>query len=44
MQKPYKEQGVLAAEGSRIRALEDAELKSGGSWPDGGASGENIQN
>lgn len=45
MQKPYKEQGVLAAEGSRIRALERAQLESGASWPAGESrSSENLQN
>ena len=45
MRKPFKEEGVLGAEGSRIRALERAEAESGGGWPgsqDG--SRENIQN
>lgn len=44
VQKTYKEQGVLEAEGSRIRALERAQLESGESWPAGGGSSENIQN
>jgi Domain of unknown function (DUF4384) len=44
VQKTYKEQGVLDAEGSRIRALERAQLESGQSWPAGSGSGENIQN
>ena len=35
--KPYKEQGVLGAEGSRIRALGSAQLESG-------ASRNNLQN
>lgn len=45
IRQPFKEQGVLAAEGSRIRALEGAQIQSGASWPsnDGGAR-ENIQN
>jgi hypothetical protein len=45
IRKPFKEQGVLGAEGSRIRALERAEAESGTSWPgsqDG--SNKNIQN
>ena len=37
--KPFEEQGVLSAEGSRIRALERAGLESDAGWPgDDGAS------
>jgi hypothetical protein len=32
MQKTFTEQGVLAAEGSRIRALERAQDQSGADW------------
>jgi hypothetical protein len=45
LRKPFKEQGVLSAEGSRIRALERAGLESDASWPsDDGGSPENLQN
>jgi len=38
LQKPFKEDGVLTAEGSRIRALERAQAQSGAPWPDNNAS------
>ena len=45
LRKPFKEQGVLSAEGSRIRALERAGLESDQSWPgDDGGSPKNLQN
>lgn len=45
LRKPFEEQGVLSAEGSRIRALERAELESDASWPrDAGGSRKNLQN
>ncbi len=33
IRKPYKEQGVLSAAGSRIRALRGTQLESDASWP-----------
>jgi len=43
--KPFQEQGVLAAEGSRIRALERAQLQSGSGFPDGdNSTGKDFQN
>ena len=33
IRKPYKEQGVLSAAGSRIRALGGTQLESDASWP-----------
>ncbi len=45
LRKPFQEQGVLSAEGSRIRALDRAGLESDTSWPsDNGGSPENLQN
>ncbi len=45
LREPFKEQGVLSAEGSRIRALERAGLESDPSWPsDDGGSPKNLQN
>jgi hypothetical protein len=45
MRKPFKEQGVLGAEGSRIRALERAEAESGAGWPGSqDDSNQKIQN
>lgn len=45
IRKPFKEQGVLGAEGSRIRALERAEAEPGSGWPGSQVgSKENIQN
>ena len=45
LRKPFKEQGVLSAEGSRIRALERAGLESDTGWPsDVGGSPKNLQN
>jgi len=45
LRKPFKEQGVLSAEGSRIRALERAGLESDASWSSNdGGSPENLQN
>jgi hypothetical protein len=42
---PFKEQGVLSAEGSRIRALERAGLEPDPGWPsDVGGSPKNLQN
>lgn len=45
LRKPFKEQGVLSAEGSRIRALERAGLESDTGWPsDVGGSPKSLQN
>lgn len=45
LRKPFKEQGVLSAEGSRIRAFERAGLESDTGWPsDVGGSPKNLQN
>ena len=45
LRKPFEEQGVLSAEGSRIRALERAGLESDASWPsEDGGSPKNFQN
>lgn len=45
LRKPFKEQGVLSAEGSRIRALDRAGLESDTGWPsDVGGSPKNLQN
>jgi hypothetical protein len=45
IRKPFKEQGVLGAGGSRIRALEGAQVQSGASWPsDDGDSRNKLQN
>lgn len=45
IRKPFKEQGVLGAEGSRIRALQGAQVQSGASWPsDDGDSRNKLQN
>ncbi len=45
LRKPFKEQGVLSAEGSRIRALERAGLESETGWlSDDGGSRKNLQN
>jgi len=45
LRKPFEEQGVLSAEGSRIRALERAGLESDASWPSNdGGSRKKLQN
>ena len=41
---PYKEQGVLSAEGSRIRAFDGARLESGTGWSSNDDSRNSIQN
>lgn len=43
--EPFQEQGVLTAEGSRIRALERAQPQSGSGIPDGkNSTGKDLQN
>ncbi len=45
LRKPFEEQGVLSAEGSRIRAFQRADLESDASWPrDAGGSRKSLQN
>ena len=42
--RPTREQGVLSAEGSRIRAFEPGPQESGTAWPRDDADREKLQN